>query len=267
MSGERNNPFEKVYGPIKDVNAYLNRIGFDGKVIPSIDCLKKLMHCHLMTVPFENLDVFHGHKEPSLEVDVMFEKIVIKRRGGYCFELNGLFSKLLEAVGFSVSSSIARIRFGRDFIPPAAHRVITVKIADKSYFCDVGFGGPGPKGALPLDEDPIQTVDGEKFRVKRQGIYVNIQRYHEETWIDTIRYADIPFIREDFTGLLYFASSAPGSHFVSQRIVNLCLPCGGSLALTGNRFTVRRNGEVIQKELTSEGEVSAVLEKEYGIYM
>ena len=92
MTDERKSPFEKLYAPIPDTDAYLSRIGFDGKAEPTFDCLKKLMSCHLAAVPFENLDVYHGGIEPSLETDAMFEKIVTNRRGGYCFELNGLFS-------------------------------------------------------------------------------------------------------------------------------------------------------------------------------
>ena len=140
MSEKMQSPFEKIYAPLPDVGAYLERIGYRGEVSSNLETLGKLMQCHLAAVPFENLDVFHGHLEPSLETERMFAKIVLNRRGGYCFELNGLFSKLLEAIGFSVSCTFARILFGRSFVPPKAHRVIIVEIQGEKYFCDIGFG-------------------------------------------------------------------------------------------------------------------------------
>lgn len=248
-----------------EIGAYFQRIGYTGGYEVSLENLTLLIRRHLEAVPFENLDCWPSCTPLSNDPEVLFEKVVTRRRGGICFELNGLLHELLSALGYPCYS--VAVRLPRPERPAAiVHQAEVVTLDGKQYYCDVGFGGPGPKGALALDADPVQTVDGEKFRVQRDGIYVNIQRYHEEAWIDTIRYADIPCIREDFTGLLYFASSAPGSYFTAQRIVNLCLP-DGSLALTGNRFTARRSGEVIQRELTSEAEAKAVLEKEYGIYL
>lgn len=248
-----------------DIGAYFQRIGYDGGYEVSLGNLTLLIRRHLESVPFENLDCWPNGTPLSNDPEVLFDKVVTRRRGGICFELNGLLYELLCQLGYTCYS--VAVRLPRPERPAAiVHQGVVVMLNGKQYYCDVGFGGPGPKGALPLDDDPVQTVDGEKFRICRDGIYVTIQRFHEEVWIDTIRYADIPCIREDFTGLLFFASAAPNSYFVVQRLVNLCLPGGGSLALTGNRFTARRGGEVIQKEL-SEDEVQAVLEKEYGIYL
>ncbi|MBQ6846540.1 MAG: arylamine N-acetyltransferase [Oscillospiraceae bacterium] len=265
MSGERNNPFEKVYGPIKDVNAYLNRIGFDGKAIPSLDCLKKLMHCHLMKVPFENLDVFHGHKEPSLEVEAMFEKIVIKRRGGYCFELNGLFSKLLEAVGFSVSSSIARIRFGRDFIPPAAHRVITVKIADKSYFCDVGFGGPVPLEPIEIAYDKVIELKGDrryKFSREERGTTLLIEK--DENFVPVLMFDDFTCDEADFIPLNAFCAYSVYEPFRKKQML-WKLTENGRCSIDGDVLRLSENGKTSEMRLATEAELRNAFEKYFGI--
>lgn len=85
-----------------DIKAYLNRIGYEGAVNPSSDTLRALHLAHVLTVPFENLDIHLG-RSISIEPEALFRKIVLARRGGYCFELNGLFALLLEQLGFSVT--------------------------------------------------------------------------------------------------------------------------------------------------------------------
>lgn len=111
-----NSPFEKLYEPIKNTAAYLERIGYKDAPEVSLVCLKKLVLGQLHNIPFEDLDVFHGHKEPSLDTDALFEKIVVNKRGGYCFELNGLFARLLTTLGFACRSHMARVVWN---YPPA----------------------------------------------------------------------------------------------------------------------------------------------------
>ena len=150
----------------------------------------------------------------------------------------------------------------------AGMNTIVMEVIDGvKYYCDVGFGGPGPKGLVPLNTEEEQIFDGMRYRVRVEGIYVKIEWFHDDEWHLQISYADIPCIPEDFQARLYFFTTAPDSHFVVQRIVNLCLPCGGSLALTGNQFTARRNGEVTQVVLETEEEVTRVLKEEFGIVL
>lgn len=248
-----------------NIQAYLDRIGYCGSREPSRENLTALIRLHLETVPFENLDCCYRGAPLSNDVDVLFDKIVTRRRGGICFELNGLLYELLKALGYDCHSVAVRLP-RPDGKAPISHQGIVVLLEGRQYYCDVGYGGPGPKGALPLDEDPVQTVVGERFRVSREGIYVIIDRFYREEWVETIRYADIPYMREDFTGMLYHFGMDPHSYFVTQRLVNLCLPCGGSLALTDNRFTARRNGTVTQTEVSSEEELDRILREEYGIF-
>ena len=248
-----------------DIQAYLDRIGYTGSRDVNVENLTALIRRHLETVPFENLDCCHTGAPLTNDPEVLFEKIVTRRRGGICFELNGLLYRLLTELGYSCHAVGVRIP-RPDGPAPICHQGVVVTLAGKQYYCDVGFGGPGPKGALPLDDGDLQTVDGEQFRVGRDGVHVSICRNQDGAWIETLRYADIPCIWQDFTGLLYHFAMEPNSYFVRQRLVNLCLPDGGSLALTDNRFTVRRNGTVTRTEL-SEEDLPQVLKEEYGLVL
>lgn len=249
-----------------DIQAYFDRIGYTGSREITPENLTLLIRQHLETVPFENLDCYPNGHPLTNDPERLFEKIVVNRRGGICFELNGLLYELLKAIGYECYSVAARIP-RPDGIAPICHQGVVVILDGRQYYCDVGFGGPGSKGALPLDDEPVQNIDGELFRIVRDGIYVGIQRYHQEDWGDVIRYADIPYIREDFSGMLYHFSTAPDSYFVIQRMVNLCVKGGGSLALTGNRFTARRNGTITQTVLKDETEIREVLAKEFDIIL
>lgn len=100
-----------------DRSAYLARIGYEGALTPAIETLRGLHRAHVMTVPFENLDIHLG-RPISLNPADLFRKIVVDRRGGYCFELNGLFTLLLEDVGFAVTRLAARVLYGTEGVRP-----------------------------------------------------------------------------------------------------------------------------------------------------
>ena len=131
-------PFSGLYDPIPDTGEYLSRIGFSGVIGNDVETLGRLMRAHMQRVPFENLEVFFEKREPNLSTAALFEKIVTNRRGGYCFELNGLFSRLLSSLGFSVSLFFARVVKG-GFLSPPSHEVLCIEAEGKRYFCDVGF--------------------------------------------------------------------------------------------------------------------------------
>ena len=108
--------------------------------------------------PFENIDGYDLHREVSLEIPDIFDKIVTRRRGGYCFELNALFSALLEALGFSCYAVGQRVLREGSF-PPVSHRVtvVTLPQSGERVLCDIAFGGPSPVTALYLDRPEVQT--------------------------------------------------------------------------------------------------------------
>jgi len=124
-----------------DARKYLTRIGFFGTVEVSLKCLAELMSCHLLAVPFENLDVFLKRKK-VLDVEVLFERIVTEKRGGWCCELNGLFAWLLEDIGFTVRR-VSASYFNpekKKFNGMFDHLALVVTLGEHEYLTDVGWG-------------------------------------------------------------------------------------------------------------------------------
>lgn len=247
------------------LQAYLDRIGYPVGLERTPENLHRLIRCHLETVPFENLDFCYHPRKMSTDPEALYHKVVERRRGGVCFELNGIFYWLLEQLGYEVYPLHVRLHRGPGEPAPITHRGNMVVLDGKKYFCDVGYGGPGPKGLVCVDGPEEQTIGGEPFRITRDGLYTTISRREADQWLPNISFADIPAINEDFSYLLFAFTADPQSHFVVRRVVNLCLPDGGYLALTDMEFSARKNGEKIHRVLQSEEEVWEVLREEFGI--
>lgn len=139
-----------------DLQAYLDRVGFEGEVRPDAATLTALHRAHLFAIPYENLDVQFGRPlTPSPEA--AFEKLVMRRRGGWCYEMNGLFAAALEAAGFSLTRLAGGVR--RDVMGEAMvgnHLVLKVDLDDGPWIADVGFGD-GALEPFPLREGPIRS--------------------------------------------------------------------------------------------------------------
>src|SRR5262245_33969275 len=123
-----------------DVQTYLNRIEYSGSRTPGFETLRQLHLAHLLTVPFENLSI-HAREPIVLNDAALFQKIVTRRRGGFCYELNGLFSALLRELGFDVSMLSAQVaRDDGEFTPDFAHMTLLVSLEKDRWLADVGFG-------------------------------------------------------------------------------------------------------------------------------
>lgn len=124
-----------------DVYAYLKRIGYDGPLDGSAAVLADLQECHLHAVPYENFDILN-RVSLSLDIPDLIDKMIIRRRGGYCFELNALFGWLLRELGYPVTDLMARFWRDEPNLPPKRrHQVLQVKAGSETYLCDVGVGG------------------------------------------------------------------------------------------------------------------------------
>ena len=147
-----------------DVDAYLERIGYAGPREPSEDTLVALHRAHMLAVPFENLDIHLGVAN-VLDPEHVFDKIVTRRRGGWCYELNGLFALLLESLGFAVTRYSASVVVSDPPSPDFAHLTLRVDL-DRPWLADVGFGASFTR-PLRLDDDGDQERDGSTYRVAR----------------------------------------------------------------------------------------------------
>lgn len=259
------NPFAGLYDPLPDKAAYLDRIGYTGVTTPNLDCLKALMTAHLRTVPFENLDVFHGHIEPSLEVTALFEKIVTNRRGGYCFELNGLFQKLLEAIGFSCSCHIGRIGHGQWFKYPISHRVTVVEIAGERYFCDVGFGGPvPPEPAKIVLNKSFDSVNGHRYEFTKNGLEITLSMEENGVFLPVLSFVEAPADPVDFLSLNAFCAYSPIEPFIHKQMVWRNTE-NGRVTLDGNTLRIHENGAVREEKIETEEALRKTLTERFDI--
>jgi len=150
------------------IEKYLDRINYDGDLTTCYDTLKRLVYCHFTSIPYENLDILN-HIPLSLEIPAIYDKIVNRRRGGYCFELNALLNWLLNSIGFQTESYLARFMFNEPAgtIPIRRHRVMKTVIDGVDYIADVGVGIEVPLYPLQLCENRETEIRGLLYRFER----------------------------------------------------------------------------------------------------
>lgn len=150
------------------VKKYLERIGMElpENVVPDSAFLRELQFAHCTHIPYENLDIIRGIPL-SLDEDDLFRKVVEERKGGFCFELNGLFAWLLRQLGYKVTEYAARYLRGESGIPMRRHRVLKVEAEDGVWCCDVGIGEVCPRYPVRLAEGVEQPQLGECYRFDR----------------------------------------------------------------------------------------------------
>jgi N-hydroxyarylamine O-acetyltransferase len=260
--------------------AYLRRIGIDAAPRTAGKAeLDALIFAHQYHVPFENLDICDRRLDIDLATEKLFDKLVIRRRGGYCFELNSLFHKLLRALGFDARACLARVHSGRNFTPLPLHRITLVRLDGTLHFCDVGFGGLMPAEALPLAPGLRNDAAGGNFSLeenkrrwwtlllhtgkpggKTPGAEPAASAGEPVISFNTEELPEVYFIAPN-----YYCAHAPDSRFVTSRVVNLRIP-GGSAQLFDKRFKVIRGG-VVEEETTVESrrDLLALLNARFGI--
>ena len=252
--------FEEYYAPLPDKDAYLERIGLGGESLPpTAETLHRLISAHLAHVPFENLDVYERGLCPDLSVQGLFDKIVTRRRGGYCFELNGLFQKLLEALGYTCYSIVMRgVRGGSIAYP--AHRGIVAVLPEGKAYCDVGFGGA--VSFWPAWLDGRLTPDG--FSVEKRGDEYYVLAPGKDGVAPTQMFRDVPAYPVDFIPLNIHMSQWPESLFRMRPMVSLRTETGG-VSLDGDTLRIRRGGETTERKLASRADYFDALREHFGI--
>ncbi|MEN0036580.1 MAG: arylamine N-acetyltransferase [Cellvibrio sp.] len=243
------------------LNDYLARIGFVGNVEPSLDVLVKLMRAQLQSVPFENLDV-QARKIVSLVPEDIVNKIVYSGRGGYCYEVNGLFSMALTTIGFEFDIIGARPMF-YPYRRPKSHMVLVVKMGDQRWLCDTGFGSFGLRAPLGLHQlGEIVQQDNETFRLcKNERDEFVLQALVKGEWANQFGFDFYPMEMIDFSLANYYNSTHPDAVFVQRYLVMLQRPDGRTL-LSGNQLKQLRGSEELITEVEA-SELDAVLQQEF----
>jgi len=238
------------------ISGYLARIGIEVPIYPDLSDLNKLVYAHLTHVPFEALDVWATGACPSLSVEDLYRKIVVNRRGGYCFELNTLFRVLLDSLGFDAYQAIASLLDENEVAAPPAHNVIISVFNDQKYLVDVGFGGPVPLEAMELKEHSAGA-----FRLEQKNGFWYL--YHEDKPV--IRFRDIPAQMIELEPLNFYISQKPDIHFRNRVFVSQRMPDGRICSLRGDEFTIRSNGETKTVTVNSLEQVKEILNSYFGI--
>ena len=257
---------EELYEPIPDLDAYLKRIGIAQAKDPSPAFLDELIYAHQCSVPFDNLDVCERGIVPSLGIADLFDKIVVRKRGGYCFELNALFGALLKALGFTVAPCMARVLLRPIPYPLISHRANIVSIDGKRYLADVGFGGPQATFAPLIEDGASRTEEGQTFtlhRVAHSWWEVGYQGTKEEER-RVLRICTLSMGEEDFVPLSFFQAVNPQSVFRHNRMVNI-KTADGALDLRNNTYTVFAGSEKTIVEIEDEAEITQLLHDKFGI--
>ncbi len=213
---------------IMDIQAYLDRIAFAGSdLTPNVGLLRALQTAHAMHVPYENLDIYF-RRDVSLAYEAMYEKIVLNRRGGYCFELNGLFGWLLRKLGFQTQEFLGRWLKGEALtVPMRRHRIIKVTFEDEAYIADVGVGQKAPRTPLLFRHGLEQERDGSIYRIVHDDRLFNVvQVLDGDSFINVFSFDDAPQEPIDFVYPHYYCTHYPDSVFLKGVFVHLPTECG-----------------------------------------
>ncbi len=251
-----------------DLDAYFARIGYGGPRAATLDTLKALHGLHPAAIPFETLDPLLG-LPPQIGLGDLQAKLVAGGRGGYCYEQNGLFRAVLEALGFKVTGLAARVLWGEvaDSPPrPRTHMALKVDLPDGPWLADVGFGGLVMTAPLRLTPDEPQATPNERFRLlsPREGHW-ELQAELDGGWKRLHGFDLAPHAPVDYEPLNWFSATHPQSPFVAVLMAARGEP-DRRLALLNARFIIRRPGQAPEERtLASLDELAQVLTEAFGI--
>lgn len=194
---------------------YLERIRYTGDLAPVRENLFALQEAHLMAVPYENWEILAGKEVSGLSEEALLDKIVTRKRGGYCFELNGALALLLSAFGFQVKEYFARWHFGEEAaVPRRRHRILHVVSENEEFLVDAGVGCDCPKTPLLFEMDTLQERNGSFYRVVKDPLLGFVVRKKvENEFVNFYSFTADPHFPQDFDYPHFWCSKAQESPF------------------------------------------------------
>ncbi|MGN6651627.1 arylamine N-acetyltransferase family protein [Trinickia sp.] len=244
---------------------YLHRIDYTGTPKADIETVERMMRRHLFSVPFENLDVQAG-KIVSLVPEDIVEKIVGRKRGGYCYEVNGLFAMALEALGIPYQFVAARPMF-YPARRPRTHMALVLTLGDERWLCDLGFGSYGIRAPMRLDALDIEIAqDDDTFMMTLgdDGFYV-LRAKVDGQWTNQYAFDLSPQEWVDFVPANYLNSTHPEAIFVRMTVAVLMTEAGRKI-LGGDSLKIVEHGRT-EKRTVAPNELAGILAREFGLTM
>lgn len=239
---------------------YFARIGFQAKAVPTLETLQRIHLLHTCSIPFENLDVLLG-RTIRLELDNVFEKLVVAGRGGYCYEQNALLRAALEDIGFEVEDLAARVLITQPpEMPPRTHRLLLVTINQQRYLADVGFGGKTLTSPLRLETDVEQPTAHGVYRLTHLESDYLLSIKQPDGWMPLYRFDLQPQYFSDFQVANHYVSTWPESYFRHHLMVCLHKTDGTTLTLSDRQFS----GEQ-REEIGDERAMYQLLQEKFGL--
>jgi N-hydroxyarylamine O-acetyltransferase len=248
-----------------NTESYLKRINYDGPLTPTAETLRDLQVAHLRNVPFENLSIHKG--EPIvLSDEALFTKIVEQRRGGFCYEMNGLFAALLRALGFEVSMLAAGVVHSEGVIGPEFDHMTLMVTLDERWLVDVGFGDSFMEPLL-LDERGEQVRANGRYRIVESGKYLMLERADGADWKRQYRFTLQPHEFADYEEMCRYHQTSPESHFTKGRICSRATRDGRVTLSDMRLITTSGLGQRQEQQLEAQEEYDRILREQFGIVM
>jgi N-hydroxyarylamine O-acetyltransferase len=250
------------------IGAYLDRLGVDGDLKPNLDTLRRLHASHLRTVPFENSSVLAGELI-ALDRPALVHKIAVERRGGFCYELNGAFGALLDAVGFTVHNLSARVFSGDEPGPPFDHLALRVPIDGEPWLVDVGFGYCFLE-PLRLEVGLIQDDFTGRLRIDDAGVDGDgeldlLWDHGDGQFRPQYRFDRDHHELADFAEMCVYHSTSPDTIFTKGWLCSVATDRGGLTYFDGTLFSYEASGERTVGEIADPSERDEILQRRFGV--
>ncbi|MEO8671715.1 MAG: arylamine N-acetyltransferase [Tahibacter sp.] len=245
------------------LDAYAQRIGYSGNLAATTNVLDALHSAHAYEIPFENLDVVAG-RGVRLDLQSLVDKIIVRRRGGYCYEVNGLFAHALERMGVPVQGLAARNLMRPFEQRQRTHLTLLATIGARQFLCDLGFGIYSPILPIPFEVGIAHEQFGYRYRIDHHEFGHRLAIQLGDEWQDLYSFSLEPCPRVDFEIMNYFNSTHPSSPFVQTTLV--ARPRGHlRFGLRDRTLTTRFGIDLKSREISDAAETERVLSEVFGL--
>lgn len=255
-------------GDTIELPRYFERVGYAGAREPTLEVLHALTAAHTMSIPFESADPVRG-RAVDIAPQALYRKLVLARRGGYCFEQNGLFLEVLRRLGFRVRPLRAGVRLARpDRHEPVGHThlVLEVMVDGETWITDVGVGSTSLTRALRRVDGVEQATSHDVRRLVRADGRWFHQVRRDGDWVDVYEFGDVVMAMPDRVIANWYTSTHPDSVFRRHLVAARALPHGRRVSLDDRQLIVRgADGRADKKTLRGARELLMALHEHFGI--